>query len=78
MNIYRRFRELNAMWELTTLKECKEHTEGSGYYKPGTVENTLKSDGLVFTPFCDWKTDRFNLEYSDCKDVGAVLNVCKD
>ena len=58
MKIYRRFRELNAMWELTTLKECVEHTEGSGYYKPDTVENTLKSDGLVFTPFCEWKTDK--------------------
>ena len=52
--VLRRFKEDGAKWELTTLKECIEHTEGNGYYKPETVENTLKSGGLVFTPFCEW------------------------
>jgi len=35
----------------TTLKECLNRTEGSGYWKPDTVKEELEKGNKVFTPF---------------------------
>ena len=37
--------------DFTTLEDCIEHTEGRGYWKPGTVENMLEEGNGIFTPF---------------------------
>lgn len=55
MKILKKYREPNEKWEETTIGECLEHTENSGYWKPGTVLERLKSGQRVFTPFAEYK-----------------------
>lgn len=42
-------------WFETTEAECIQHTEESGYWKPGSVLNILAEGGEVFTPTAYWK-----------------------
>ncbi len=37
--------------DFVSLKDCIEHTEDSGYWKPGTVEKMLEDGNGIFTPF---------------------------
>jgi hypothetical protein len=45
-------------WFETTVKECIEHTEESGYWKRGTVKKLLENGHIVFTPFAEYKIDK--------------------
>ena len=54
MKIMKRFKD-STNWVETTYKECIQHTEESGYWKPGTVIFTLKQGLEVFTPFAVYK-----------------------
>ena len=55
MKILKRYKELNAEWFETSLDECLERTEKSGYWKPGTVKPMLNEGNIVFTPFAEYK-----------------------
>ena len=55
MEILKRYKEPNAKWETTTLKDTIKRTEDNGYWKKGTVENMLKENNIVFTPFVEYK-----------------------
>ncbi len=44
-------------WFETTLEECIEHTEDSGYWKPKTVKQILKHGMTVDTPFASYKQE---------------------
>jgi hypothetical protein len=54
MRILKRYAD-EEDWHETTEEECLEHTEGAGYWLPGTVLNML-NDGLeVFSPFARYR-----------------------
>lgn len=56
MRILKRYKDFGEKrWGETTLEECIEHTEGSGYYKHGSVETMLKNGILVQTDFALYK-----------------------
>ena len=55
MKIYKRYKDPDEVWLETSVKECLEHTEGSGFWKPGTVLDMLKQGQTVFTPFAEYK-----------------------
>ena len=41
----------NGKVDFTTLEDCIEHTEGRGYWKPGTIKKELEMGNGIFTPF---------------------------
>ena len=55
MKILKRYKDPGEEWKETTYQECLEHTEESGYWRPGTVIFTLKQRLQVFTPFAVYK-----------------------
>lgn len=55
MQILKRYKEPGAPWVETTIKECLEHTEGSGYWKKDTVIDLLAQGQFVWTPFAEYK-----------------------
>jgi hypothetical protein len=55
MIIEKMYNETGAKWEITTIEECLEHTEGSGYWKKDSVLNMLKEGEIVFTPFGSYR-----------------------
>lgn len=63
MKILKRYREpienddIDGNWHEETEADCLNRTEGAGYWKPGTVLNTLKTGQIVFTPFAEYKVD---------------------
>jgi len=42
-------------WFPTTEKECLDHTEESGYWKEGTVLNSLMGGAIIWTPFAEYR-----------------------
>ena len=42
-------------WFETTLEECLEHTEGAGYWKPGSVLALLEAGQTVATPWAEYR-----------------------
>ena len=42
-------------WSETTEDECLDHTEGAGYWKPGTVLEMLAAGDIVRTPCARYK-----------------------
>ncbi len=70
--------------DYTTLKDCIEHTEGRGYWKPGTIEKMLEEGNGVFTPFyiynkaeaqaCDCTTPLiYSALTTECLRCGGVV-----
>ena len=55
MKILKKYKEPGATWQETTIKECLEHTENSGYWEKGSVIKLLKSGQVIFTPFAEYK-----------------------
>jgi len=55
MVVLKQYKEPLAPWLEITLKECIQYTEGSEYWKPGTVEEMLKNGQTVFTPSALYK-----------------------
>jgi hypothetical protein len=55
MKIERRFKDPGEKWEETTLEECIEHTEGSGYWKKDCVKDMLEAGNMVWTPFAEYR-----------------------
>ena len=53
--ILKKYKEKGATWEITTERECLEHTEGAGYWRPGTVLSMLREGQEVFTPNARYK-----------------------
>ena len=43
------------LWEVTTQKECIEHTEGSGYWEKDSVIGMLQHGLTVRTPFAYYR-----------------------
>jgi len=61
MKIYKRYLDPKDYdWNETTLEECLEHTEGTGYWKPNSVEEILTIGLIVRTPFAEWKMEDRN------------------
>ena len=44
-------------WIETDLEDIIEHTEGSGFWKPDTVEDMLEQSLIIRTPFCEYKKE---------------------
>ncbi|OGW38987.1 MAG: hypothetical protein A2010_08465 [Nitrospirae bacterium GWD2_57_9] len=44
-------------WFETTEQECVEHTEGSGFWKKGSVLPMLAEGEQVFTPYAYFKAN---------------------
>jgi len=42
-------------WRETTLEDAIEHLEGSGYWKPGTVQGLLEDGATVWNPFAHYQ-----------------------
>jgi len=53
--VLKRYKEPDAEWFPTTLAECIEHTEGSGYWGKDTVTYLLSTGNVVWTPFAEYK-----------------------
>ena len=45
-------------WTVISLEEAIEYTEGSGYWKKGTVKQMLKAGTQVHTPTAFYKADQ--------------------
>ena len=59
MQIEKKYKDENK-WFDTTFKECIEHTENSGYWKPGSAEAILKLVGKIETPAAIWRVKHEN------------------
>lgn len=59
MNVYKRYKDIGNRWHETTLDDCIEHTEGSGYYKFDSVENMLELGLIVETPVALYKSEYY-------------------
>ncbi len=59
MTIQKRFKDPGSGWEETTLKECLDKTEGSGYWKMGSVVEGLKAGLIVQTPFAYYRCTEY-------------------
>ena len=56
-------------WIETTQEECLEHTEKSGYWKPGTVLLMLTEGHIVHTPFAIYKKQQNMYTYSQLNQM---------
>ena len=45
-------------WFETTEDECLRHTEGAGYWEPGTVLPMLEDGGTVHTPSAQYRMEK--------------------
>lgn len=54
MKILKRFAD-EEVWNETTQEECLDRTEGSGYWKPGSVLSMLAEGHVIHTPFARYK-----------------------
>jgi hypothetical protein len=55
-NYEMRYKEPGEDWQPVTVDEILNKTEGSGYWKPGTVLSMLNKGSLVWTPFAEFRT----------------------
>ena len=56
MKIEKRFKgETNPKWIITTIEECLDKTEKTGYWKWGSVVEGLKAGLIVETPFAQYR-----------------------
>ena len=56
MKIIKRYKDSNS-WEYVDQDECLKYTEGSGYYKDGTVLDLLKSGFDVETNWAIYRKE---------------------
>tara|TARA_R100000700_G_C3152059_1_gene130439 strand:+ start:161 stop:355 length:195 start_codon:yes stop_codon:yes gene_type:complete len=56
MKILKKYKDEDT-WKVVTLEETIEYTEGSGYWKRGTVKEMLKEGMIIFTPTAEYKAD---------------------
>ena len=59
MIIQKRYKDPNREWEETTLDQCLQATEGSGYWKQGSVKEGLKAGLIVNTPFAQYRCTEY-------------------
>lgn len=83
LRVYKRWKEAEAVlrargdevgWFRTTLGECIEHTEGTGYWKSGTVREMLEKGKKVWTPFAEWRAFPEEVAQGTEQEVIAMLN----
>jgi hypothetical protein len=51
VSVYRAYADTPDNWEKVSLAECIKYTEGSEYFKKGTVAQMLKDGDTVRTPW---------------------------
>jgi len=61
MKILKKYKD-GKSWEVVTLEETIEYTEGSGYWKQGTVKQMLKEGMTIFTPTAEYKVSALRLK----------------
>lgn len=57
MKVLKKFKGEDT-WNVISLKEAIEYTEGSGYWKKGTVKKMLKEGTQVHTPTALYKAEQ--------------------
>jgi hypothetical protein len=61
MKILKRFAD-EEVWNETTQEECLDRTEGSGYWKPGSVLSMLAEGHVIHTPFARYKAAQHSVQ----------------
>jgi hypothetical protein len=63
------------VWNEITQDECLDKTEGSGYWKPGSVLSMLEGGHVIHTPFARYKAAEQNMHPTGgtpCEICGRV------
>lgn len=61
-------------WFETTEAECVNHTEGSGYWKTGTVLKMLAENLTVHTPWAEYRADVIEPQCTCCDPMHTGLD----
>ena len=64
MKILKRFED-EEVWNETTQEECLDRTEGSGYWKPGSVLSMLEEGHVIHTPFARYNAAEYTRRNND-------------
>ena len=63
MIIQKRYKDPNDWrWFNITLEECLDKTEGSGYWKTGSVVEGLKAGLIISIPFAQYRCTEYTVD----------------